>query len=187
MRLQNPYAAIATTGLDAQVLTVLARGDAYLTVDQIHRLLPEEGSAPGVRKSLGRLVREGTVLERATGRSLGFTLNRDHLLIDAFLAVADAERALIARIAAAVNAWPVAPITVKLFGSAARGEMRSDSDIDLLFVVQDDAAEDDVEEAVGGLAARVTAWTGNDTRPLVYRAGDPQWLRRQLRDRERAA
>lgn len=78
--------------------------------------------------------------------------------------------------------------------------MREDSDIDLLVVMPDLAAECDVESSLRRLAAQATLWTGNDVRPLVYRAsevqpasiftsvveegiaiaGDPSWLRKHL-------
>lgn len=47
MRLQNPFAVASTTGMDSQVLTVLARAEQFLTVHQLHQLLPESGSSPG--------------------------------------------------------------------------------------------------------------------------------------------
>lgn len=85
--------------------------------------------------------------------------------------------------------------------------MSVDSDIDVLFVMPNEADDATVEQLVGALAARATAWTGNDVRPLIYRArevepapvfdaiveegidvaGDPAWLRRRLRMTEDAA
>lgn len=72
MHLQNPFAVVSAIGLDSQVLTVLARTEQYLSIRQIHQLLPEEGSPQGVRKSVVRLVEQGTVLERVTGRSYAY-------------------------------------------------------------------------------------------------------------------
>lgn len=201
MRLQTPFAAISTTGLDSQVLSVLAATESYLTVQQMHQLLSEGGSPQGVRKAVVRLVEQGTVLERVTGRSYAYSLNMDHLLVDAFLQIANAKRELISRMTQIISEWPIQPITVKIFGSAARNEMYSDSDIDLLFIAPDVAEEDTLEDLIAQLAAQMTLWTGNDVRPLVYRdsevrpasifdsiledgidvAGDPAWLRRRLR------
>jgi predicted nucleotidyltransferase len=198
MRLQNPFAVISTTGIDSQVLTVLARSEQYFAVHQIHELLPEDGSYQGVRVSLVRLVAQGTVLERVTGRSFAYALNRDHLLAGAILQIAAAKTELISRMAQIVSEWQIQPLTVKIFGSAARKDMRTDSDIDLLVVMPDSAAD----EAVGHLAAQTTLWTGNDVRPLIYRSsevrqasiltsiledgidisGDPYWLRKRLRN-----
>jgi len=93
-----------------------------------------------------------------------------------------------------------------VFGSAARGTMTAESDLDLLLVRADDAPRSVWDEQVGALAADVTRWTGNDTRPLEYTvselagsrdepvlsdvlhegltvAGSRAWLNRQLRQR----
>lgn len=204
MRLQNPFAVISTTGIDSQVLTVLVRSEQYLTIREIHRLLPEDGSHQGVRLSAGRLVEQGILLQRTTGRGYAFALNREHLLASAILQIANAKSELISRMAWVVAGWQTQPLTVKLFGSAARNEMGTDSDIDLLVVMPDSAADEAVEDMVGQLVAQTTLWTGNDVRPLVYRssevapasiftsilgdgidiAGNPSWLRKRLRSKE---
>ncbi|RFA11495.1 hypothetical protein B7R21_12360 [Subtercola boreus] len=201
MRLQNPFAVIDTTGLDSQILAVVTRSEQYLTVRQICALLPEGGSSQGVRKSVARLKEQGTILERVTGRSFAYALNPDHLLVDAIRQIANAKRALLARMAAAISIWHIQPITVKVFGLAARDEMRTDSDIDLLVVMPDTDVGDAGETLVRELTAQMTRWTGNDVRPLLYRSsevrsadifesivregidvyGDPSWLRRQIR------
>lgn len=201
MLLQNPFAALSPTGLDSQILTVLARSEQYLTVQQIHRLLPEEGSLQGVRLAVARLVVQGTVLERVTGRSSAFALNQNHLLTAPILQIANAKQELVDRVAQRISEWTVQPLTVKLFGSAARNDMDIDSDIDLFFVMPDEADADETEALVDQLAEHVNHWTGNDVRPLIYSAseirtasifdsiikdgidisGDPSWLRKQLR------
>lgn len=201
MRLQNPFAAVSTTGLDSQVLMVLARTEQYLSVHQVHQLLPEGGSPQGVRKSVIRLVEQGVVLERVTGRSFAYALNRDHVLAAAVLQIANAKSELFFRMAQLISEWTAQPLTVKIFGSAARNEMRADSDIDLLVVMSDSASDEAVDDSVRRLTDHVALWTGNDVRPLVYRssevrpasifdsiledgidvAGDPSWLRKQLR------
>lgn len=201
MRLQNPFAAISATGIDSQVLFALARTEEHLTVAQIQHVLPESGSLEGVRKSVARLVRQGTVSDRTTGRTVGYALNRDHLLAGAILEIATAKQELVRRLARTIEEWPVQPVTVKLFGSAARGDMTDASDIDLLVVMSDATEQDEAISLVDDLARRGKKWTGNDVRPLLYVssevrpasifdsilaegidiAGDPVWLRRTLR------
>lgn len=201
MRLQNPFAVLSPTGMDSQVLAVLARSEQHLTIPAIHGLLPEEGSSTGVRKALPRLVEQGIVLEQVTGRTHSYALNREHLLADVVLKIANSRRELISRIHDLINGWPVEPVTVKIFGSAARGEMRSDSDIDILVVFPDETPDGLDDELAGVLAKQVVRWTGNDVRPVLYRAaevqpapifnsiikdgvdvaGDSEWLRRTVR------
>lgn len=92
------------------------------------------------------------------------------------------------------------PISVKLFGSAARNDMTDDSDIDLLVILPDAWPEGD--NHIQELSSKASTWTGNDVRPLVYTeseiadapifksilidgidvAGDGNWLRRRMRE-----
>ena len=202
MRLQNPFAALAPVGLDSQVLTVLSRSRDHLTADQIHRVLPEHGSLSGVRKSLDRLLRQGIISERAAGHTSGYALNQDHLLINAVLMVADAKSALTTRIRETVQQqFSFEPTLVVMFGSAARGDMSDDSDIDLLFVIPDGVPEEQAEDQLSDLAHSVLTWTGNTVDLLSYRdeevlfapifdsvmregieiLGDMAWLRRASR------
>lgn len=62
-----------------------------------------------------------------------------------------------------------------VFGSAATGRMRLDSDIDL-FLVRAAGSGDDVddvwEQRLTELARLVTAWTGNDGRIVEYTEGE---------------
>jgi predicted nucleotidyltransferase len=186
---------------------VLARSEQYLSVRQIHQLLPEEGSPQGVRKSVVRLVEQGVIWERVTGRSFAYALNRDHLLAEAILKIANAKTELLSRMSQVISEWSIQPLTAKIFGSAARNQMRTGSDIDLFIVMPDSASDDVVEDLVRQLAANAASWTGNEVRPIVYRSsevrpasifnsiledgidisGDSSWLRRQLRkDKARA-
>lgn len=114
----------------------------------------------------------GVVLERATGRNYAYALKFNHLLVEAILKIASAKSELNDRIRKSITSWQVHPLTAILFGSAARNEMRTDSDIDLLVVMPDSAAQDTVEALVYGLGTQVTQWTGNDVRPLVYRISE---------------
>lgn len=201
MRLQNPFAALDTTGVDSQVLVVLARTERFLTVSETHALIPEPGSSEGVRKSVGRLVEQGTALDRITGRSSAFALNLDHLLAEAILKIVDAKYELLRRLEREISGWPVQPVTAKPFDSAARNEMVDSSDIDIFVVMPDGTSQDSTAQLLGELSARAAAWTGNGVRPLAYLvsevrpasiftsalnegidiSGDSAWLRRRLR------
>ncbi|GAA2170962.1 hypothetical protein GCM10009846_03160 [Agrococcus versicolor] len=172
MRLDRPFSAISPSGLDAQVLHVLAQSHRYLSASQIHRALPDEGSLAGVKKSIARFVEQGTVVDDVIGRSRGFALNDEHLLADAIREIASAKRLLVERMRGAIATWPFEPVLVAIFGSAARDDMRVDSDIDVLFVLPDDLERESGERDVHALAARMAAWTGNDVRPLVYAADE---------------
>ena len=55
-----------------------------------------------------------------------------------------------------------------MFGSAATGKMRLDSDIDLFLVRATDSDDDVWDQRLTELARLVTAWTGNDGRIVEY-------------------
>lgn len=102
MRLQNPFAALSPSGLDSQVLLVLARAAQFLSVQQIHQLLPEGGSRAGVQKSVARFLEQGTVMERRVGRNRAFALNDEHLLASVIRQIAATKRLLLDRMAEAI-------------------------------------------------------------------------------------
>jgi len=168
MRLQNPLTALSPS-LDMGVLYVLGRADATFTAPGIHKLLPEDGSLAGVRKALQRLTDQGVVLEEVVGRTHAFRLNREHLIADAILAMVSAKSTLVDRIRSEVASWEFVPSSVVLFGSAARNEMRTDSDLDIFIALPELVDDDLAERRIANLAVRISAWTGNDARPLVYK------------------
>lgn len=200
MRLQNPFAVLSTTGIDSQVLAVLTRSERFLTVTEIHQLLPEGGSHQGVRLSVQRLSTQGIVLEQRIGRSLSYQFNRQHLLAEAVLAISRAKHTLITEIKKTIDSWAVQPLAVFLFGSAARNEMTNQSDIDLFFALETKDV-DSAQNLIHELTQQLALITGNDVRPLVYAeseiseteifrqilsdgihiSGEPNWLKKALR------
>ena len=201
MRFQNPLTAISPS-LDMGVLYVLGRAEAAFTAPGIQKLLPEAGSLAGVRKALQRLTDQGIVLDEVVGRTHAYRLNREHLLADAILAMVAAKSVLLDRIRGEISSWEFVPASVVLFGSAARNDMRTDSDVDIFIALPDDVDDDLADARIASLAARIASWTGNDARPLVYRTseisaapvfdsitrdglsivGDADWLRKMVRN-----
>jgi predicted nucleotidyltransferase len=64
--------------------------------------------------------------------------------------------------------WDLRPQYAAIFGSAARGTMSEESDIDILLVRSEDAPIDIWDAQVSTLASDISRWTGNDVRPLEY-------------------
>lgn len=159
MMLHKPFEAVTPT-LDGDVLLVLARADSAFTGGELGRLIPH-ASTDGVRKAAQRLVEHGTVTLDRVGNAYTYRLNRDHVLADAIIAIAQAQDRVASRVVAHVEGWPTKPAAVVLFGSAARREMTASSDIDLLVV-----GDEQVEDFVSDLADSLTSWTGNDVRAL---------------------
>lgn len=168
MDLARPLAVVTPT-VDGDVLAVLARADASFTGRQVHQVAGRH-SERGVRNALHRLSAQGIVSRERVGSADQYRLNRAHLAAPYVEALAGLRDELLRRITAALEEWAPAAASAVLFGSAARGAMHSDSDIDVLIVRPDNVDADDPpwRAQLEGLASKVTAWTGNDTRILEF-------------------
>lgn len=85
------------------------------------------------------------------------------------LALASVRTVFLERLHATLGEWAQPPVFAALFGSASRGDMRPDSDIDIFLVRPDglDAEhEADWHRNTDRLQQDTTAWTGNDARVL---------------------
>jgi hypothetical protein len=161
---RHPFAVVTPT-LDGDVLTRLAQAEAAFTPGQLQRILPGR-STEGIRKTLQRLTVQGVVDAEFVGKGAQYRLNRDHLVAEHIIAIANQRTTLLRRLTDVLEGWVVPPVYGAVFGSTARGDARSDSDIDIFLVRPDDAAPEPWEDCVGDLSRSVTRWTGNDTRAL---------------------
>lgn len=177
MNVSKPFEALSA-GVDVDVLVVLASSTRPRSGRELARRAGR--SATGVQHVLGRLVEHGLVHRLEAGRSLLYTLNRSHLLAPVVEQMADARLELIQRLRETVGSWRTAPAHASLFGSAARGDGDTDSDIDLFVVrpMEVDADDPGWSEQVDGLAESVRAWTGNNAGVVEVSAEDLDPLRR---------
>lgn len=162
MELQHPFAVITPT-VDGDVLGVLAAAHSTFTVAQSSRLIAHRSPA-GIRQAMRRLVEQGIVLEHRIGRSATYELNDEHLAAVPIRALAAMKSSLLDRLRAAVADWPNPPVFGAMFGSAARGDMRAQSDLDILLVREAGMSDESWLSHVVRLSASATAWTGNDAR-----------------------
>lgn len=141
---------------------VLAGTTAPLTGRQIARLAAR-GTSPSVSAALDRLVEHGLVHRQVAGRAYLHTLNRDHVAAPAVEALAGLRAELLRRLRDALAHWDPAPLHASMFGSAARADGDTSSDIDLLVIRPDavDAEDERWRDQVHALAESVHAWTGN--------------------------
>lgn len=160
MNIARPHTALCPT-LDSEVLVVLVRTTRPLTGREVARLV--ERSEPGVRRTLQRLVTHGLVDSAEAGRALLYTLNREHVAFPVIDAMASLWPEFVRRLRQAVNDWEIEAVHVSLFGSAARSDGGTASDIDLFVVRPDDVddADDRWRHQVDGLATSIRRWTGN--------------------------
>ncbi len=166
MELNRPFATVTPT-LDGDVLAVLATHDVTFTTGQIHRVL-NSFSEEGIRKVLARLVLQGVVLAERVGHTYAYRLNTAHLAAEPIVALAKLFNKFLSRLEAQLSGWDHPPVYAAVFGSAVRGTMTADSDLDLFLVREDDTPETEWARQVNELAAAVTAWTGNDARAVEY-------------------
>jgi hypothetical protein len=167
----NPLRSIAPT-VDADVLQVLAGTHAPLTGRQVSRLA--DRSYAQVHAVLARLVTEGLVGAEQHGHANSFRLNRDHLLAAGILEVLTASSRAADVIEAEVSSWGSPPVSVCLFGSAARGQAEPRSDVDLLVVRSDAVDQEDPRwrDGVAALARRVEILTGNPAQVVELSEGE---------------
>jgi predicted nucleotidyltransferase len=160
MDLTDPASAVLPHGTRA-ILRVLAGTTQRLTGREVARLASL--SQNGAHKVLARLVDHGLVHAEPAGRSVLYTLNREHLLSEGLLSLLAARRQLVDRLAAAVQAWLLPAVHVSVFGSAARGGASPRSDLDVLVVRSDDTDVDDPQWRLQleRVSQQVHDWTGN--------------------------
>lgn len=204
MQTQYPLATI-TTSVEGDLLAILSQVDAGFTTGQLRRMLDEQSakSLPVIRAALERLTAQGVVTKHTESTAPIYRFNHDHLAAQHITALARLRALLLDRLAQTVAKWAVRPVYGALFGSAAIGRMRTDSDMDLL-LIQPDGSDDEAWEAqVAELEAAVRRWTGNPCNVLSFAeaetrepgarrvlndvadagltfAGQPSWLRRGL-------
>ena len=160
MDVSRPYGVLSHP-LDGAVLHVLTGTTGGLSGRRVAELTGN--TQEGVRKALRRLAGTGIVEEREAGNAILYSFNRRHLAAPAVEQLTDLRRALLTRLTEALAGWTSAPAHASLFGSAARGDGDTSSDIDL-FVVRPAVVEADDpgwREQIERLPGEIHDWTGN--------------------------
>ncbi len=179
MNLSQPWAPIRSP-IDMEVLLVLRGTTLPLTGREVARLV-RTGSQPSVNASLRRLSEEGLVRAREAGRAYLYTLNREHLAAPAVELLADVRAEFERRLRDEIGTWQIAPVHLSIFGSAARGDGDTASDIDV-FVVRPrgvDVEDPCWREQLDQLSRHVLAWTGNHAGLSEVSQTDLRRLRRE--------
>lgn len=179
MDLSRPWAPIRSS-VDMEVLRVLRGTTRPLTGREVARLV-HAGSQPTVNASLRRLSDEGLVHVEEAGNAYLYTFNREHLAAPAVELLADVRAELERRVRDEVTGWKIAPVHLSVFGSAARGDGDTKSDIDIFVVRPRDVPDDDPGwgEQLDGLSDHVLAWTGNHAGLSEVSETDVRRLRRE--------
>jgi predicted nucleotidyltransferase len=159
--LSRPYSAVVPS-LDGDVLVALAGTSQPLSGREVARRA-RRGSQRGVLAVLDRLVEQGLVRRQEAGGALLFTLNREHVAAGVVLALADLRADLLRRVRDEIGGWAVAPLFVALFGSFARADGDSGSDVDLIVVrpAGTHATEPSWRAQLDALSESILRWSGN--------------------------
>jgi predicted nucleotidyltransferase len=160
MDVARPFSALSDS-VDADVLVALAGSSTPRSGRELARLSGRSNT--GVQHVLDRLVDHGLVERMEAGRAFLYLLNRDHLLAPAVERMAEARVELVHRLREDIGAWGIPAVHASFFGSAARGDGDTRSDIDLFIVRPAGVDADDRawRRQVEGLAESVRRWTGN--------------------------
>lgn len=159
----RPYADVIP-GVRGAVLAALATLAVPVTV---RALAGYAGASPqGTLAVVNELAGAGIVVITPAGRALMVTLNRDHLGAEPVMALVGLRGRLVERLSAALGEWTTLA-GAWLFGSAARGDGDSGSDIDLLLVA-DEPDDPAWERLVADLAVTVRGWTGNPVQVVEH-------------------
>lgn len=168
MDVSYPYLALLSR-VSGATLHVLGRTTAPMTGRQIARLAG--ASQPAVQAALTHLVEHGLVDSQPAGRANLYALNREHIAIPAVEAALGMRATLVDRLRELVARWSASDpdlMHLSLFGSAARGDGDTHSDIDLFIVRRDSRDADDStwRSRIVDLQNRVERWTGNRAAPI---------------------
>lgn len=181
MDLTRPYVVLSPS-LHADVLAVLAGTIKPLTGRQVGRLV-QKGSQAGIHLALNYLVDQGIVLAEPAGRAILYQLNRNHVAASCVETLANLRDELLNRLRDLVSDWALQPLHLSIFGSTARGDGNTDSDIDVLVV----RATEDPEDVhwrfqINQLAESVFGWTGNHAGIVELSTADISRLRQEQPD-----
>ena len=141
------------------VLRVLAGAKTAFSVREAARL--SGVSPPRALEIVDHAAARGLVLVEQAGRSRMCRLNRDHLATDAIIALVTLRQRMLQALTEEIGSWEIAPIHASLFGSAARGDGGTDSDLDVLVVRADVTPEDAWVEQTFTSGQRLERLIGN--------------------------
>lgn len=153
-------------GVQGRVLAVLAETTAELNLRTIARL--SGVSLAQISRVLPGLVELGLVERREAPPSSLFRLVPEHVAAGPLVSLARARDGVIEEMGRVAATLPVAPVSVIVFGSFARGEADTESDIDAVFVRPSGVDESDESWAnsVEQWCSRIRRISGNPIEAL---------------------
>jgi len=169
MQFRNLFVSLFGTKAKAAVLQTLVQSPAKTWTGR--ELARAAGvSVPQAGQALTEFERQGLIWRKMAGRSALWSLNREHILIDLLRPLADISsrktQLLLDEIKSALDLRALRMI--RLFGSMARGQESTSSDVDLLFIVKNPKEKEKLEEKSKDVEIRLAEHWGNVGAILVY-------------------
>lgn len=164
--LQDPARAVMAAATSAVLRALVGAPEARFTMRQLAAVAGVSHNA--AQTVVHRLAEHGLLVTEPAGRAVLCSFNRDHLAADAVVALVTLRARLLELLVGEIAAWSVVPLHASLYGSGARGDGTTSSDLDLL-VVRPDTLDADAEalwdSQLSASAVRVRLATGN---PVNY-------------------
>lgn len=153
-------------GAQGRVLAVLANTSAELSLSTLARLA--DVSVAQVSRLMPRLVELGLVERREVPPSSLFRLVREHVATQAVLELAGVRSTALRQLREAASTITPEPLSVVVFGSFARGEADSESDIDVVIVraETDDGDDERWSDSLESWRRRARGITGSNIEVL---------------------
>lgn len=137
---------------------------------------------PTIHRNIGDLVNSNLVVFSRMGKMNLFSLNRKSALYNAVKQFLEVERGMLAELEKVITkafAHEDDIIAVNLYGSFAKGLERSDSDVDIIVVVSDDADIEAINERVEKLGRLIRTQFGNTLSCTVKRRKEMKEIRQK--------
>lgn len=132
---------------------------------------------PAIVQALGYLERDGLVTKRSVGKKRLYRIKTDNAYYPELRSIALKTLGGIETIAKEVQDDPAIQFAA-VFGSFARGDEGAQSDIDVLFVIDDDGWEE-TDYRIATAMAGVSEQIARRVAPNIYRASEFERLRRE--------
>ncbi len=158
MDLSDPSGVVLPRSTSA-VLRVLAGTTTPMPIRQVARLAGV--SHARANQVIGKTAEHGLVTVERAGTANLCSLNRLHLAADAVVALVTLRAGLVELLKREVNTWEISAEHVSLFGSAARGDGSTSSDLDILVISRGDVDDQAWEEQLAVSGDSIRSATGN--------------------------
>lgn len=167
MRFHEPLNDILGNRTQIKVLRLLIRTRSAHTGRELARLIGQSHNA--TRFALEELERNGLIVKQQAGRSNLYSLDEDNIIIrEVLLPAFRLEENLLDEVAGILSREIGNELLdIILFGSIAKAEESSYSDMDLVLVFKDGVNPKDVEGAVAEASLLVAKMFGNQVSPVI--------------------